>query len=261
MSEAAVLTNNPPSDADPLRDRLHDDHADLIKRRDELLGAIERAPKIIEDEETAGKMADFVNVQLSKFLKRAKAVHEDEKAPFLAAGRTVDSFWHSLADEIEKGKKALDVTRKAYADKKAAEERRRREEEARKAREEQQRLEREAAERAAALREEEDLEAALAAEEAAKQARLAAETAAREAAAKPAELGRTRGEYGGITTLKQFWNFADIDRAKIDLESLRQHIPTDALEKSVRSWINANKDALKDGKRLAGVRVFEDTRL
>jgi hypothetical protein len=64
-----------------------------------------------------------------------------------------------------------------------------------------------------------------------------------------------------MTTLKQFWNFRDLDRAAIDLEALRQHLPTDALEKAVRSYINANKDALLAGERLAGVEIFEDTRL
>jgi hypothetical protein len=38
-------------------------------------------------------------------------------------------------------------------------------------------------------------------------------------------------------------------------------LPTDALEKAVRSYINANKDALLAGERLAGVEIFEDTRL
>jgi hypothetical protein len=256
---AYIGHNDPPPES--TLDRLRSDHANLIARKDELLGGCERAPSVIEDEETAGKMADFVQKQIDPFLKRALAVHEAEKEPFLSGGRTVDGFWHSLVDDLRKAKDGLNAVRKAYADKKAAEERRRREEEARKAREEQERLAREAREREAAACNEVGLDAAIAAQEAADRARLNADEAARAAAAKPAELGRSRGDYGGLTTLKQFWDFADINRGAIDLEALRGHIPMDALEKAIRSWIKANADALKEGKRLTGARIFENTRL
>lgn len=308
--------NNPPPD---LLGRLCEDHADLLKRRDELLGGIGRAPKEIEDEDTAGRMADFVQKQIDPFLKRAKDVHQAEKEPFLSGGRTVDGFWHTLIDDIEKGKAALNVVRKAYADKKAAEERRRREEEARKAAEvarlarekaaeeerkriaaemEAARLRDEAAEarrkqeaaEAASLQSESDLAAALEREarrkrddEAAEAARIAGEKAAAEAAriaadeaeraeksaaeaakaaaAKPAELGRSRGGYGGMTTLKQFYDFKDVDRANIDLEALRWNLSDDSINKAIRAWIDANKEAVKAGRQLAGVTIFENTRL
>lgn len=324
-----------PEEADPLRDRLYEDHADLIKRRDELLGGIERAPTVIEDgdEETAGRMADFIQRQVNDFIKSAKAVHVDEKAPFLAAGRTCDNFKNMLIDEIEKGKAKVNAVRKAFADRKAAAERIRREEAERVAREEAREAQRLADEEAAKRRaeaaeaqriadeaaeaerkkaaeaqaaadaaakklaDEEDYKKAL---EAQKEAdRVAAESearaklaqkeadrvakantaagklaqkeadrvervatkASRGADAKPAELGKSRGEYGGQTSLKEFWDFADLDRATLDLDALRDHLPHDALEKGVRSWIKANGDALRQGATLRGVRIFEDTRL
>ena len=75
-------------------------------------------------------------------------------------------------------------------------------------------------------------------------------------------MGKSRGDYGGQTTLKQFWNFDPIvDRARVDLDALRDHLPADALEKAVRSWIKGNDDALRQGATLGGVRIFEDTRL
>lgn len=257
----AIGGNMPPPDVDPLLDRLRDNHADLIKRRDELLGGIERAPAVIEDEDTAGRMADFVRLQIDKFIKHAKVVHQDEKKYFLDSGRTVDGFKDFLIDDILAGKKMLNAARIAFADKKAAAEKRRRDEEAYKARKAQKALDRAAEEAAAKLRNETDLNAAIVAEEAAEAARLTAEKAAKEAAAKPAELGRTRGEYGSLTTLKQFWDFSDLDRATLDLEALRDHIPGDALEKAVRSWIKANKDYLEGGRRIDGVRIYENTRL
>lgn len=297
---AAVGGNNPPEDADPILAGLYERHGDLIERRDELLAGAGRAPAEIEDEETAGKMADFVQKQIDAFLKRAKAIHKDEKEPFLSGGRTVDGFLHTLIDDLEAAKKKLNAVRKAYADKKAAEEKARREEEARKAREAAERAQRELEERVAALQDvdyeqwdetalrqahlqkvgpapehidkaaliqalriadERALQEAMDAEEAAKEAAAAEERAAREAAAKPSEMGRSRGDHGGMTTLKEYWTFSDLDRQEIDLEALRDHLSTDALEKAVRSWIGANKDALKDGKRLAGVRIYKDTRL
>ncbi len=258
---AEIGDNRPPeSDVDPLLTRLREDHTDLLTRRAELLGGISRAPDAIDDEETAGKLADFAE-QINKFLKSAKTVHEGEKAPFLTAGRTVDGFWHSLIDDVEKGKKTINVVRKKYADQKAAEERRRREEEARLAREEEARLTREAEDRAAAMAGAEDLDEAVRAEEAAEQAKLDADKLAKDAGAKPAEMGRSRGDYGGMTTLKQFWDYADIDRATLDLEALRHHLPEDAIEKAVRSYIKAGWSGGAIGRQIQGVRIFENTRL
>lgn len=262
MSVAVQLGHNaPPLDADPLLVRLQENHADLLERRDILAAACERAPEKIDDEETAGKMADFVQKQIDPFLKRSKEVHTSEKEPFLSAGRTVDGFWHTLIDDLEKWKIKLNKVRKTYADEKAAEERKRREEDARVAREEQARLEREAAEKAAALRTQGDLEKAISAEEAAEKARIEAEKAMKLAAEKAAILGRSRGEHGGMTTLKEFWNFSDMDRAKIDLEALRPHLQIEAMERAIKSWINANEETLKTGGGLTGVRIYRDTRL
>jgi len=289
-------SNLPPKNVDPLRDRLYEDHKPLLTRRDELDAAIARFPDEIEDEETAGKAADFVN-QINEFLKTSNKVFEDEKAPFLAAGRTCDNFKHELIDAIEAGKAKVNKVRKAFADKKADEERRRREEVERLAREEaakaQRKADEEAEERrkvaaeaqriadekAAALAKEEDMQAALDAQaeadrikaENAKQeeadreeaARLAkvAEAARRDADAKPAQMGKSRGEYGGQTTLKQYWAKADLDRGSIDLESLRPFFTIDAIEKAIEQWIKSNGDGLRQGVTLKGVRIYLDTRL
>ena len=253
--------NEPPSDVEALLLRLRENHPDLLERKDILLGACHRAPQEILDEETAGKMADFVQKQIDPFLKRAKDVHQAEKEPFLSAGRTVDGFWHSLIDDLEKWKVNLNKVRKDYADKKAAEERKRLAALAAAARAEEERLRREAEEKAATLKDNADLSKAIEAEEAAEQARIAAERAKAAASAKPAVLGRSRGEHGGMTTLKEYWNFSDLDRARIDLEALRAHLPSDGIEAAIKSWIKANEETLKSGGGLVGVRIFRDTRL
>ena len=256
MTDHATIGDNlPDTEIDPLLERLRENHADLIKRRGELLYSIDQAPTDIDDEASAGELADFIQIEVAEFIKGAKRVHHDEKMPFLAAGRTVDSFLHTLVDAVEEGKLKVNGVRKRYADAKAAEERRRRDEEARVARAEAQRIEQEAAERAAAMQKSEDLVSALRAEGEADQARRDAEKAEKVAAEKPAQMGRSRGERGGMTTLKQFWDHADLDREAIDLNALREHLPMDAIEQAVRSYIKAG------GRTLTGVRIFENTRL
>ena len=254
-STADILSNNPPTDVDPLRDRLAEQHAALLKRRDELLAAIERAPELIEDDDLAGKMGDFSQKQIAGCLKALEGARVAEKEVFLSAGRTVDGFFQGIAGPLAKGKAIIDARRKVYLDKKAAAERAARMEAERIAREAADKAAREAAEKAAAMRKDEDLAAAVAAEDAARVARAAAEDATRAAAAKPAELSRVRGDYGSVSSLKQFWDFADIDRAALDLEKLREHLPQDALEKAVRSFVKAG------GRELKGCRIFENTRL
>ena len=270
--------NVPPVEPKALREFMDESFADLNKRRAALETAIEGTPAHIEDdnEEEAGKLADFVELQLDPYLKDIDAAHKKEKAPFLNAGRCVDGWKHEMRGVIEKGKEKVNKVRKDYADRKEQAERKRREEEARIAREtarreaeeaERQRIE--AEEAAAKLSEDDDLDDAIAAEEEADRkeeeaakAQRSAEEAAKAATAKPAELGKTRGQYGGQTSLKRFWNFRNLERKDIDLEALREHLPFDALEQAVRSWTKANREDLREGKiKLRGVEIFVDTRL
>jgi hypothetical protein len=59
-----------------------------------------------------------------------------------------------------------------------------------------------------------------------------------------------RGEMGAVTSLVERWEFSHLDRETLDLETLREHIPLDGLEKAVRSYIKAG------GRELGGVRIF-----
>lgn len=71
---------------------------------------------------------------------------------------------------------------------------------------------------------------------------------------KAGKFARTRGDYGSRATLREFWDFADLERDDLDLEALRQHMPADALAKAVRSFIRAG------GRDLRGVRIFKSDR-
>lgn len=248
---APAIGDNMPPETPPIRDRLVEDYAALAKRRDELIEAADRAPATVEDEDTAGKIGDFIK-QLTAAHKNAEAARVDEKEFFLDGGRQVDGFFKTITEPLAKAKKLIEARLTEYQRKKAAEERRRREEEERKAREEADRLAKEAAERAAALAQESDLDEALAAEEAAKAAAAVASKAHQETSANAADLSRTRGDYGSVASLRTFWNFRNLDRDKLDLAPLRAHLPQDGLEKAVRSFIKAG------GRDLNGVEIFED---
>lgn len=253
MSEVAVvLSNNPPDDLTILRERLEDEAASLIERRDELLGSVERCPSDIQDEETAGKVSDLVKL-ISALHKNSEATRGARKEPFLASGRLVDSFYKKITDPLTAGKQKIEGYLTAYQRRKAEAERKRREEEARRQAEEAERAAQEAVRRAEALAHVEDLDVAIEAEEAAKQAQADAEAARKAAEAKPAELSRTRGDFGSVASLRTYWDFADLDRKALDLEMLRPHLPQDALEKAIRSFIKAG------GRQLGGVKIFENT--
>ncbi len=69
--------------------------------------------------------------------------------------------------------------------------------------------------------------------------------------AKSGKFATTRGDYGSSASLREFWDFEEIDRETVDLEALRQHIPADALNKAVASFIRAG------GRALSGTRIFK----
>ena len=249
---AKIGDNMPPHDADPLRDRLSETHAALLKRRDELLAASERAPSEVSDEDTAGKVADFIK-QIAACIKNTDTHRVAEKEVYLAGGRTVDGWFKKIADPLAEAKAKIEARLTIYQRRKADAERRAREEVERAARAEAERAAKAAAEAEAAIKAASDLQAAIVAEAAAAQAAADAEKAKKAAEAKPAELSRSRGDYGAVASLHTFWDFADLDRATLDLEALRQHLPADALEKAVRAFVKAG------GRELRGARIFENT--
>jgi len=250
--------NNPPSDAEVLRDILLQDSQPLLNRRDELLGSVSRAPLAVEDEETCGKVADLVKL-LTACHKNAEATRVAKKEPFLQQGRVVDGFFKQITDPLEKARKTLEPRLTKYQRDKADRERREREAAQRAAEEEARRKAAEAAAAAQQLETEEDLDAAIAAEQQAKQAELDKLAAQKAAEAKAAELSRSRGDFGAVASLRTFWDHKDLDRATLDLEALRPFFSQDALEKAVRAYVRANFEPGKPGTQIKGVVIFENT--
>lgn len=238
--------------AELMREWLSEEIEPLTRRRDELLGSCQRVPAVIDDEATSGKIADLIKL-IAACTKNAEADRVSRKEPFLEGGRIVDGLYRQITEPLTKSKADVERRLTLWQREQADKERRRREEEARRQAEEAERARRVATEAEAKLRNERELEAAVAAHEAAKQAEAAAIAARRAAEARPAELSRERSNLGAVSSLRRFWDFSDLDRDMLALEPLRQHLPMDALEKAVRSYIKAG------GRELRGVTIFENT--
>jgi len=222
--------NQPPTVAEQIQASLAENHAALIKRRDDLLGSAERAPAVIDSDETAGRVTDLIRL-IGAATKASETARVSEKEPHLEAGRAVDGWFKKISDPLAKAKAKVQGPLDTYLRQKEAAERQRREAEAKALRE--------AAEReAAAMQTEAQMNAAVAIEERAAEAQEAAQ-------AKPAELARTRGDYGGLATLRTTWDFEIVNAAAVPREYL---IVNDA----------AIRAAVKSGAReIAGVRIFE----
>lgn len=244
--------NQPPSDALILAEQLPELEGELLNRRDELLASVSRAPKEIRDDVTAGRVADLIRL-VAACVKAAETRRVGTKEPYLAAGRSVDGFFRGITEPLARAK--TDVERKLtlYQREVAEAERRRREEVARQEREEAERQRREAEAAAAAVATEADVDDAISAGELARQREADAIAAQRAAEAKPAELSRQRSDFGAVASLRRFWDVDDLERDKLDLETLRPFLPLDALEKAVRGFVRSG------GRELRGCRIFENT--
>ena len=247
MSEPALIGDNQPA---TLQDRFAGDYGDILARRDELLAAAERVPEEITDDVVAGNVSDFIKM-ITTCTKNAESHRVKEKEPFLEGGRQVDGWFKAIIEPLETIKKDVQARYTQYLRNKEEVERRAREETERKAREDAAEAERLAAEKAASAETDADLDAAVEAEQKAVRTREELDEATDQVDANAAELSRTRGDLGSVGSLHTSWTGEVADRAVLDLESLRPHLSTDALEKAVRAFVRAG------GRELNGARIYE----
>jgi regulator of protease activity HflC (stomatin/prohibitin superfamily) len=213
---------------------LTDTEAPLLKRRDDLLAGVARFqakyPKITNDEDQA-KASDFAK-QIMGAIKISKDHFTPAKKPFLDGGRAVDAFFKGIAEPLEYGLNKVRATMTVYANEqeqiRRAEAQRKAAEAAAEARRvadelaEQQRLE---AERAAAKARDEyvapapDDVAPLSLTDVIVAAQ-AKQDALKEATARPADLSRTRGEMGSVSSLRERISVELIDISLVPLEFL-----------------------------------------
>ena len=75
-----------------------------------------------------------------------------------------------------------------------------------------------------------------------------------------ADLSRIRGEAGSVSSQRTFWAFRNLERSKLDVEKLRNHVPLSAYEMAIRSYLDANTDGGKqEPPPISGVEFFRDT--
>lgn len=247
-NQATIGHNNPPTDAELFAERMQEKHGQLLDRINALLEDARNVPNEVTDDAGANQLADLVK-NITKATKDADAVRVDEKEPYLSMGRVVDAFFKTrAADALGSAKTNVNRPLTAYLERKAAEERARLAEEARKAREKA-----EAEAKIAA-----DLEAAklkTASDAALEQAAMTEARAAKlelQAEAKPAALSKVSS--GQSTAgLRTRWVGEVLSREDLNLEALRQHLPADALQKALNSFIAAG------GRTLNGARIYEQT--
>ncbi len=236
---AVIGGNNPPDPIEMLVQEMTLSHVDLIARGAALVEAVRRVPETIDDDETAGKVADFIR-QIGITAKAAEDKRVAATKPHLDAQRAVAGFFKKISEPLDQAKKTLNARLTAHLQRKADAERARIAEE--------QRLAAEA--RAREIAEDEDAFGL---------PRLDGDASAapvpRQSEPSAADLSRTRGDYGAVTSLRETWDFEITDIKAIPLASLRPYLPRDAIEKAIRGHIKA----FQDTKPLKGVRIFKST--
>lgn len=248
-----------------LRDVLAGNYSDTLgARMDSLLATSETWLEVTSEEE-AGQVSDL-RKGFQALLKAFDAAHSAEKAPWTGLAKVVDGFFFPKRDKLKAELVRINGIEIRFLELKAAAERRRREEEAERARKVAEEAlkraqEEEAARRASANPNAEPPRADDRAMEEAIAADQAAQRAQKAAAAKPADLSRTRGDLGSVSSLKRRWTGEMVDRARLDLEALRGHLSADDLNKAIRAWVKANSADNKPAPVLPGARVWQETYL
>jgi hypothetical protein len=261
---ATIGDNNPPSEAEIISQRLRDEHEPLLA---EARGLIERAkalPERIESDEQAGELGDYIK-EVNASRKKLESTRVKEKQPHLDAGKTIDGFFKTPDEYLDKAKRRAQMPLDTYLKEQAEAERQRRIAEAEAQRIEAQRLAKEAYERAEAERlAREAAEAAnkpaptapSQAEQVFVQAQVAEQKAAtmeQKAEARPAQLASARGFGGSRTSLRTVWRGSIVDRRSLDIATLFPYISDEALQKALNAYVQAG------GRTLAGAIIKEES--
>lgn len=195
-------------DLDKLRDGLAERYAAMIARVAEHNAAFGRFQANhaagLGSDEVAGKIGDWAK-QLGGLSSEIDGKRKAEKEAPLAAGKAIDAFFAAQIDQLDAIKRSVMAALTKFAQEK---ERKRREELAAQAKREAEEAARLAAQ--AEVRQDESImNDALAAEQRAEDLKAAATTAP------SADLSRTRGDFGSVTSLRTTWGFEVDDLTKV----------------------------------------------
>jgi hypothetical protein len=244
MSSVARLAmggNNP-----PITDLLKAEFAELSEatvRLQEIAGSL---PLEIVEEGQVAEFAGFVK-ECRATAKQLSDMRSAEKAPFLAAGKEVDTFFNVMVDRLDRVRAAAELRVTAYQRKLAEEERRRAAEIAEMQRKESAEKLRLAAESTSRVEQDVLMRSAESAAALGHRAEAAA-------VSEQSNLTKMKTEAGTVSTRKS-WAFTITDLSDIPLEKLRPFFTYDAIEKAVSAFVRANKDTAP----LPGVNIFQDS--
>jgi DNA repair exonuclease SbcCD ATPase subunit len=199
-----------------------------------LLEAEHRIPDEIHDDETSGKVGDFIK-QITAARKGLDAIRVGEKEVYLEGSRMVDGVMKRLIEPLDAAKERIQKRQTEYLERKRAAELRRQREEAEAKRLEAERLQKEAEERereAQRLKREAEDREAKAKADAEERERKIREDAENERVAKQAEIDR-------------------LEREKRELQEAKDKADKDASErlKAVNAELKETKEELKQVDR------------
>ena len=211
-AEGGLGHNNPPSTYEVFAEKIKEKYPDNINQTKRLLEAEHRIPAEVNDDETSGKLGDFIK-QLTAARKALDAIRVGEKEVYLEGSRMVDGVMKKLMEPLEQCKERVQKIQTDYLERKRQAEVRRQQEEAERKRLEAERLQREAYEReqeALRLKREAEAREAAAKKEAEEREKKIREDAERDRLAKQAEIDRLEQEKRDLQAAK---DKADADAA------------------------------------------------
>lgn len=248
---APIGHNNPPNDTEILKATLAETNAEIIKRVADLVEAAERAPSMIEDQETEDKITACLG-SIAKCEKSLESKRVAEKEPYLTLGRVVDGFFKTKTDALAGAKRKVKPILDARLLWKREQERERQRLEAA----EQKRL---ADEQAAAAAAAEAEKMPIKANELMQTAINTEATAGRMAEKAEGKISvMSRSADGASANLRSTWKIEPTDRARLDLEALRYHFSDDAIQLALNSKLRTMTKPV-EGQPLEGARIWEHT--
>lgn len=217
---AEIGHNNPPSDIDIFGEKVKAKYPEMFSFAERLLATEAKLPTEVNDDETCGKVSDFVK-QVQTAMKNLDAARKSEKEEYLEAGRRVDGFFKNrYIDKLEKLKNTIANINAVYLKRKEDEERRIREEKAEELR----------------IKAAKELEEANRKAEEARKAQEAAEAESRRIAD---EAGRRQREIEAEAERKRKEQQAEIDR--LNAEKAQQ----DKVDAETKAKLKEAEDKLK----------------
>lgn len=106
MSQAAARHNWASLDDAELAALLPERHADLLARRDALLAAMARVPDPLDTPDAVARAQKFATL-LRAARSGADKTRQDDKQPFLVAGKRVDAFFKSITAPLDEALREL----------------------------------------------------------------------------------------------------------------------------------------------------------